>query len=71
MKNPLKYSLLALILHRGFPVSKDRLVSMLWEGSPPNGAKATLESYVCVLRKTLQPCNNTSRTSLITTVAIR
>jgi len=60
--------LLALILHRGSSVSKDRLVSMLWEGSPPNGAKATLESYVCVLRKTLQPCHE-SRTSLITSSA--
>jgi len=64
----LRRVLLALILHRGFPVSKDQLVSMLWEGSPPSGAKATLESYVCVLRKTLQPCDMV-RTSLITTVA--
>jgi len=64
----LRRILLALILQRGAPVSKDRLVSMLWEGSPPSGAKATLESYVCVLRKTLQPCHEV-RTSLITTVA--
>jgi DNA-binding SARP family transcriptional activator len=60
--------LLALILARGAAVSKDRLVSMLWEGAPPSGAKATLESYVCVLRKRLQPCHEV-RTSLITTVA--
>jgi len=64
----LRRVLLALILHRGAPVSKDRLVSMLWEGSPPSGAKATLETYVCVLRKTLQPCHEV-RTSLITTAA--
>lgn len=64
----LRRVLLALILHRGFPVSKDRLVSMLWEASPPSGAKATLETYVCLLRKTLQPCKMT-RPSLITTVA--
>jgi len=64
----LRRVLLALVLHRGSPVSKDQLVSMLWEGSPPSGAKATLESYVCVLRKTLQPCHAV-RTSLITTVA--
>jgi DNA-binding SARP family transcriptional activator len=64
----LRRVLLALVLHRGSPVSKDQLVSMLWEGSPPSGAKATLESYVCVLRKTLQPCHEV-RTSLITTVA--
>jgi SARP family transcriptional regulator, regulator of embCAB operon len=64
----LRRVLLALILHRGSPVSKDRLVSMLWEGSAPSGAKATLESYVCVLRKKLQPCQD-ARMSLITTVA--
>jgi SARP family transcriptional regulator, regulator of embCAB operon len=64
----LRRVLLALILHRGAPVSKDRLVSLLWEGSPPSGAKATLESYVCVLRKKLQSCHET-RPSLITTAA--
>lgn len=64
----LRRLLLALVLQRGAPVSKDRLVSMLWEDSPPIGARATLESYVCVLRKTLQPCHE-ARTSLITTVA--
>ena len=60
--------LLALLLHRGAPVSKDRLVSLLWGGSPPSCAKATLEAYVCVLRKRLQPCQGV-RASLITTVA--
>lgn len=60
--------LLALLLHRGSPVSKDRLVSLLWGGSPPSCAKATLEAYVCVLRKKLQPCQS-ARSSLITTVA--
>ena len=64
----LRRVLLALVLHRGAPVSKDRLVSMLWEGTAPSGAKATLESYVCVLRKRLQPCHDV-RSSLITTVA--
>ena len=60
--------LLALLLHRGSPVSKDRLVSLLWGGSPPSCAKATLEAYVCVLRKKLQP-SHAARESLITTVA--
>ena len=60
--------LLALLLQRGAPVSKDRLVSMLWEGSPPSCAKATLEAYICVLRKKLQPSQGV-RASLITTVA--
>jgi DNA-binding SARP family transcriptional activator len=60
--------LLALLLQRGCPVSKERLVSLLWEGTPPKGAKATLEAYVCVLRKKLQP-HQAARASLITTVA--
>lgn len=63
-----RHVLLALLLHRGFPVSKDRLVSLLWGGSPPSCAKATLEAYVCVLRKKLQP-SQAVRASLITTVA--
>jgi DNA-binding SARP family transcriptional activator len=65
----LRRVLLALLLHRGSPVSRDRLVSLLWEGSPPpRGAKNTIESYVCLLRKKLQPCQD-ARSSLITTVA--
>ena len=60
--------LLALLLQRGAPVSKDRLVSMLWEGSPPSCARATLEAYICVLRKKLQPSQGV-RASLISTVA--
>jgi len=60
--------LLALLLQRGSPVSKDRLVSLLWDGSPPSCARATLEAYICVLRKKLQPAQGV-RASLITTVA--
>jgi DNA-binding SARP family transcriptional activator len=60
--------LLALLLHRGSPVSKDRLVSLLWGQSPPSHAKATLEAYVCVLRKRLHP-SQSARASVITTVA--
>jgi DNA-binding SARP family transcriptional activator len=60
--------LLALLLHRGSPVSKDRLVSLLWDGSPPSCANGTLEAYVCILRKKLQP-GQAARGSLITTVA--
>jgi SARP family transcriptional regulator, regulator of embCAB operon len=63
-----RHLLLALLLHRGAPVSKDRLVSLLWGGSAPNGAKATIEAYVCVLRKTLRPCP-AAKDSLIMTVA--
>jgi hypothetical protein len=37
--------LLALLLHRGSPVSKDRLVSLLWGGSAPSWA--VLRDRVC------------------------
>lgn len=44
-----------LVLHLGTPVSKPRLIELLWEGHPPAEAQPTLESYVCVLRSHLQP----------------
>lgn len=44
-----------LLLHLGRPVSKSTLIEKLWSGSPPAGALNTLESYVCVLRRGLQP----------------
>lgn len=63
-----RHVLVALLLSRGRPVSKDRLMALLWGGSPPSCATATLEGYVCVLRKRLQPLA-TARGSLITTMA--
>jgi DNA-binding SARP family transcriptional activator len=44
------------------------LISLLWGQNRPAGATATLETYVCVLRKKLQP-DQPARTSLIRTVA--
>lgn len=44
-----------LLLQVGNPVSKDALIELLWDGRPPAGAMKTLESYVCVLRRNLQP----------------
>ncbi len=44
-----------LLVNFGKPVSKERLVEMLWEGRPPVEALSTLESYVSVLRRHLQP----------------
>lgn len=40
-----------LALHLGQPMSKDRLIDSLWEDHPPAGCVATLESYVCLLRR--------------------
>jgi DNA-binding SARP family transcriptional activator/ActR/RegA family two-component response regulator len=44
-----------LLLNLGAPVSKDRLIDILWAGQAPPEALPTLESYVSVLRRHLQP----------------
>lgn len=44
-----------LLLRLGKPVSKDTIIQLLWGETPPPGAVTTLESYVCVLRRNLQP----------------
>lgn len=44
-----------LLLHLGAPVSKCRLIDLLWEGHAPVLALPTLESHVSVLRRHLQP----------------
>lgn len=44
-----------LLLNLGTAVSKDRLIDVLWAGQPPAEALPTLESYVSVLRRHLQP----------------
>lgn len=44
-----------LLLHRGTPVSKDEIIDLLWEGQPPLEALPTLESYVSVVRRHIQP----------------
>lgn len=44
-----------LLLNLGAPVSKDRLIHILWSGQAPAEALPTLESYVSVLRRHLQP----------------
>jgi DNA-binding SARP family transcriptional activator len=42
-----------LALNLGTPVSKDLLAERLWDGRPPASYVATVESYVCVLRRRL------------------
>src|SRR3712207_6392843 len=44
-----------LLLRVGAPVSKERLGELFREGSAPAEAMSTLESYVSVLRRHLQP----------------
>lgn len=56
-----------LAVERGRQVSKDRLVDVLWVDWPPRGHLATLESYVSLLRRRLEPDTPASR-SVIRTV---
>jgi DNA-binding SARP family transcriptional activator len=42
-----------LAVRPGVPVSKEQLAERLWDGQPPRSYLATLESYVCVLRRQL------------------
>jgi SARP family transcriptional regulator, regulator of embCAB operon len=44
-----------LLLRLGAPVSKGELIELLWDGRPPGKAQATLEGYVSMLRRRLQP----------------
>ncbi|QTG83054.1 winged helix-turn-helix domain-containing protein [Arthrobacter crystallopoietes] len=44
-----------LLLRLGSPVSKGELIELLWGDRPPGKAQATLESYVSLLRRSLQP----------------
>jgi DNA-binding SARP family transcriptional activator len=42
-----------LAVRLGQPIGKEELAERLWEGDPPRSYLATLESYVCVLRRQL------------------
>jgi SARP family transcriptional regulator, regulator of embCAB operon len=44
-----------LALQPGIPVSREKLIETLWNGNPPAGARASLESYVSVIRRLIQP----------------
>lgn len=51
---PKQRALLAILLmNRNSPVGVDRLISALWAGQPPSGARASIHSYVSNLRKLL------------------
>ncbi len=45
----------ALALSRGWPVSVDAIVDLLWEDTAPPGVTATLQAYVSQLRRVLEP----------------
>lgn len=44
-----------LLLNLGTPVSKTRLIEILWGPSASDGAVATLESYISGIRRAIQP----------------
>ncbi len=45
----------ALALSRGWPVSVDAIVDLLWEDQAPPGVTATLQAYVSQLRRVIEP----------------
>lgn len=45
----------ALALSRGWPVSVDGIVDLLWDDGAPRGVTATLQAYVSQLRRVLEP----------------
>ncbi|GAA1792249.1 BTAD domain-containing putative transcriptional regulator [Nocardioides hankookensis] len=45
----------ALALSRGWPVSVDGIVDLLWEDHAPPGVTATLQAYVSQLRRVMEP----------------
>lgn len=55
-----------LLVNFGSAVSKTRIMDLLWGGNHPAGALPTLETYVSVLRRHLQP--GTGRTGPLRTV---
>jgi DNA-binding SARP family transcriptional activator/tetratricopeptide (TPR) repeat protein len=48
-----KALLLRLLISANHPISDDRLLEDLWEGSPPTGASSTLASHVSLLRQVI------------------
>jgi DNA-binding SARP family transcriptional activator len=56
-----------LAVNVGQPVSKSRLVDVLWPEDAPSGAIATMETYISLLRRTLQP-RTPAKGSVIRTV---
>jgi DNA-binding SARP family transcriptional activator len=61
-----KQLLEALLCHRGHSVSKDRLAELLWPEAKPRNHVATLETYVSVLRRTIEPHAATGRSVVVT-----
>jgi hypothetical protein len=48
-----RYVLAALLLDLNRPVSVERLIDAVWEGTPPDSARMTVQGHVYRLRRTL------------------
>ena len=57
-----------LALNVGRPVAKDQLAETLWDGTPPASVMATLEGYMSLLRRAIEP-EASARESVIRTSA--
>lgn len=55
-----------LAVQPGTAIGKERLAEQLWDGTPPRSWAGTLESYVCVLRRSI---GEAGRSSAIRTTA--
>jgi DNA-binding SARP family transcriptional activator len=55
-----------LLVARGKPLSKDRLADVLWGESLPRNVSGTLETYVSVLRRRLEPNKGRGSSVLVT-----
>lgn len=54
-----------LLINRNNPVGVDRLITALWDETPPSGARASIHSYVSNLRKLLTGAGVDPRTVLV------
>lgn len=50
-----------LLIGRGNPVPKDRVADLLWGDDPPQNISASIETYISVLRKSLDPVGDAGR----------
>ena len=55
-----------LVAERGHTVSKSRLAELLWTEELPNNALATLETYVSIMRQTIEPGVAARRSVVVT-----
>jgi SARP family transcriptional regulator, regulator of embCAB operon len=55
-----------LALHPGQPLSKTRLAKLLWDDRSPESWHSTLEGYISVLRRSLEPGVRPARSMIVT-----